>query len=181
MLPPIKFEGHKVRVAADGQVSILDAMKAVGIKAPAHAWKRVQKDNPELVKLATQNNFGRGRPTPVADEEGIYQILMALSTRYLDDEGRAMIQGFRAWLANTAARVRRADPTLAAEIIDRQTDPAKLEWLSRRAENKGAALSLNAGIQRHGGSKRVYSKVHDTLNVAVTGQTARQIQAEAPA
>ena len=172
----VEFGGRKVRTDSEGRVSVLDALAAVGVKNVSRAWKRTQTDNPELLSLATFIQAGPGRPTAFMAEDGIKQLLMTVQTRYLTASGKKLVTTFRAWLADLDTRFHAGDVTLAAEIIDRQTDPAKLEWVARRAENKGAALSLNAGIQRHGGSQRVYSKVHDTLNVAVTGMTAREIQ-----
>lgn len=171
----LKFENQTVR-STDGRVSVFDALTSLGVKNPRHVWRRLSKDNPELVELATRVNIGRAT-TPFLDRPGLMQVLMAVQSRYLNKEGRSLLAGFRAWLAALGDRYLSGDITLAAEIIDAQTNPEATRWVLRRAEHKHSSILLNSSLARHGISKRGYSYVHDTLNVAVTGMTARQLQA----
>lgn len=171
----LKFETTEVR-SAEGKVSVFDALSALGVKNPRHVWRRLSNDNPELVELATRVNVGR-TTTPFLDRPGLMQVLMAVQSRYLNGEGRKVLSNFRTWLAQLGDRYLAGDITVAAEIIDRQTDPAATAWVIRRAHHKHSSIILNSALARHGASKRGYSYVHDTLNVAVTGMTARQLQA----
>ena len=163
-----QFEGQRVRVTPDGKFAAVDVLKAIGQKNPRAAWTALKSQYPEFAQETCTYSFGAGRPPEVLTEKGLLKLLMVAK-----GPKSAL---FREWAAVQIQRISSGDITLAAEILEKQTDPAKVEWLARRAENKGAALALNAGIKRHGGSQRVYSKVHDTLNVAVTGMTAREIQ-----
>lgn len=175
-ITPLKFEGNEVR-SAESKVSVFDALSALGVKNPRHVWKRLGKDNPELVQLATRIQVGRGQPTPFLDRPGLMQVLMAVQSRYLNKQGREILTAFRTWLAQLGDRYLAGDITLADEIIEAQTDPEATRWVIRRAHHKHSSIILNSALARHGASKRGYSYVHDTLNVAVTGMTARQLQA----
>lgn len=172
---PLKFGQTDVR-SAEGRVSVFDALSALGVKNPRHVWMRLSKDNPELVQLATRVKQGR-TTTPFMDRPGLMQVLMAVQSRYLNGDGRKILVDFRSWLAQLGDRYLQGDATLAAEIIDQQTDPEQARWLIRRAQHKHSSILLNGALARHFASKRGYRFVHDTLNVAVTGMTARQLQA----
>lgn len=172
----LKFETTEVR-STDGLVSVYDALAALGVKNPRHVWMRLSKDNSEFVSLAQRIQAGRGQPTPFMDRPALMQVLMAVQSRYLNADGKKMLTAFRAWLGNLGDRYLKGDVRLAGEIIDRQTDPEATRWVLRRAEHKHSSVLLNSSLAKHGASKRGYSYVHDTLNVAVTGMTARQLQA----
>lgn len=170
----VQFSGQNIRTDAEGRVSVMDALSAIGVKKPRDAWKRLSGERPELVHLAGRVKVGR-TTTPFMDAEGITQVLMAVQTRYLNAKGRKLVSEFRSWLANLAVRVAGNDITLAAEIADKASTQDQA-WLKERVESSLGAKALSASIAEAGCSQRTYSKAHDMNNVAITGMTAREIQ-----
>ena len=109
-----QYDGYNVRITPDGKVSVFDAIVATLKKEnPRSDWSRLTQTHPEVVALCDNFQFpGRGqRPTPVTDEEGLYQILMLLPGSNAAE--------FRSWEASILARYRQGDTTLAEEVIDR--------------------------------------------------------------
>ena len=71
----------QVRITPDKRVSVFDVLKAaVGKKNPHQAWKDLQQQNPEVLRLADNFKFpGSGqRPTPTVDKNGFSEIMMLL-------------------------------------------------------------------------------------------------------
>lgn len=84
-----EFDGSQIRMTGDGRFSVYDVLvaflpptdranrKGSGIN-PRQIYKSITQQYPEVV--TEMDNFpfpGQGqRPTPVTDEEGMYQILM---------------------------------------------------------------------------------------------------------
>jgi prophage antirepressor-like protein len=115
-----QYDGCKVRITLDGRVSVFDAIAAtLKKKNPRSDWERLTQANPEVVAICDSFQFpGRGQQlTPVADEEGLYQILMLLPGSNAAE--------FRKWAASILARYRQGDTTLAEEIIGRASSTAK--------------------------------------------------------
>lgn len=115
-----QYDGCNVRITPDGKVSVFDAIAAtLKKKNPRSDWDRLTQANPEVVAICDSFQFpGRGQqPTPVANEEGLYQILMLLPG--------SNAASFRKWAASILARYRQGDTTLADEIIERASLTAK--------------------------------------------------------
>lgn len=110
-----QYQGHQVRITPDGKVSVFDAIVAFRSNPgnPRRVWKDLSERHPEVVRLTDSFQFpGRGQqPTPVTDEEGLYQILMLLPG--------ANAAEFRKWAASILTRYRQGDMTLADEITQR--------------------------------------------------------------
>lgn len=88
-LAVFEFNGQAVRSTGDGRFSVFDVLMAFidpterkGKKAaainPRQVFKSITERNPEVVQFCDNFKFpGRGqRETPVATEEGMYQVLM---------------------------------------------------------------------------------------------------------
>lgn len=77
-----EFDGNAIRVNDAGQFSTFDVMVAFGVAKTSRnapeVWKRITEQFPQVITICDHFQFpGKGqRKTPVADEEGIYQILM---------------------------------------------------------------------------------------------------------
>ncbi|WP_104992766.1 hypothetical protein [Deinococcus sp. NW-56] len=159
-----------IRRTDDGRISVFDALQVVGAKNPRDMWKRLVDAFPEVVEICDNLRFpGAGqRLTPVTDEAGwrrIVSVLPGMLGRKYRAEANALVDRYLA-----------GDATLAAELIDRQTDPEQARWLARRAQHKHSSILLNGSLARHGASKRGYRYVHNRLNLSVTGMVAQEIQ-----
>jgi len=110
------FEGMAIRVTEDGRFSVYDVLvaflKPTNRKGsagesinPRQVYKSLSDRNPEVVHFVDNLKFpGRGqRDTPVANEEGIYQILMLCP-------GKRGAE-FRSWAAKIVRERRERNPT----------------------------------------------------------------------
>lgn len=159
-----------IRRTDDGRISVFDALSVVGATSPRSMWQRLVEAYPEVVSFCDNLKFpGAGqRLTPVTDEAGWRRIVGLLPGM--------MGRRYRAAANALVDRYLAGDETLAAELIDRQTDPDKARWLARRAQHKHSSILLNGCLARHGASQRGYRYVHNRLNVSVTGMVAQEIQ-----
>ena len=115
----IALPEYPVRTTPDKRVSVFDSIvAATGSKNPRQVWNDLKKAHPEVVQKTDSYKFhGRGQLlTPVTDKTGFLYILNLLP-------GDAA-QAFRESSVNLVLRYLDADPTLAEDIIDQQTDPA---------------------------------------------------------
>jgi hypothetical protein len=133
-------------------------------------WQRLIEAYPEVVSLCDNLKFpGAGqRLTPVTNEAGWRRIVTVLPGM--------MGRKYRAAANDLVDRYLAGDATLAADLIDRQTDPDQSRWLARRAQHKHSSILMNGALARHGASKRGYRYAHDKLNLSVTGMVAQEIQ-----
>ena len=69
-----------------------------------------------------------------------------------------------------------ADITLADDIVQRNNNQKDLKWLENRTKSRVTVLKLNESIKSHDGSGYIYATVSNMNNVAITGQTAKQLQ-----
>lgn len=163
-------EGQTIRRTEDGRISVFDALVTMGAKNPRDMWRRMVEAFPEVVESVDNLKFaGSGqRLTPVTNEAGwrrILTVLPGMMGRKYRAEANALVDRYLA-----------GDETLAAELIDRQTDPEKARWLARRAQHKHSSIVLNGCLARHGASQRGYRYAHNRLNISVTGMVAQEIQ-----
>lgn len=167
-LEVLSFEDTDIRVTPDKRVSVLDVLKAMGLKDPRSAWKNIKQTYPEYVAAVASYSFGgRGKPTPVIGRDGLLRLLMVLKGPKASE--------FREWAAAVLVRYLESDVTLAAEIADRASEQEQ-RWLEHRLRAKRTNKVLNGTIYQHGGVEDIYSQVADTNNVTVTGMRAKQIQ-----
>ncbi len=162
------FEGVDIRTTPEGQMVAVDVLVALGLKDPRNSWRHLKKQYPELVEGSSTYSFGKGRPPETLSEKGVYKLAMVA--------GGPKAAQFREWASDLIQRVRQADPTLTADLIDRTQKPADLRWIADRAKARESALGLNQAIAAAGCSELTFPKVHDLNNVAVTGLTAKEIQ-----
>ena len=163
------FDGAEIRSTPDGRFVAVDVLRALGQKDPGRAWRTAKKQHPEFQEESSSYSFGgRGRPSDVLGEEGVYQLAMVA--------GGPKAARFREWAADLIRRFREGDPELAVSIIDRQEDPDTLRHLAARADARATVKELTKTIQEHGGVAPVYAKVNDINNALATGMTAQQIR-----
>jgi len=150
--------------AGDGQKWTTSAQASV-------AWSHVKKARPEFLSLVLRNPTGRGgRPAETLDEEGMYQLLMALECPKAAE--------FRSRAAKVIGLYRKADPELTGELIERQTDSGVLDRLARRADAKASNRPLMDAIKEAGGQGEIFPWTNDINNKCATGKGARQLLAE---
>ena len=168
--------GFTGRITPDGRISLYDAMEAVGISQPRVTWSRIESEHYKDVTICNNFQFtGQGqRTTPVVDFEALVDIFMLLPNN-------AGSSALRRDVVKTYRRFKEGDMSLATDIIDRQTDPAMLNWGEERLKAKKSNLLRNHEIKAHGGtdenSRRVYKDMSDRVNDATTGHKAHDIKA----
>jgi len=164
------FEGVEIRATPEGQMVVIDVLKALGYKNPRKAWVDIQGRHPEdFVTQKVTYSFGKGRPPEVLDEQGIYKLAMVA--------GGPRAAEFREWAANLIQRVREADPALTADLIDRTENPVDLEHFGERIKSKVGVLALQSEARERGMMRRFdYAKMNDENNVFITGNTANEIK-----
>lgn len=164
------FEGVEIRTTPEGHMVAIDVLAALGLKDAGRSWRKLKKRHPELQDESSPYRFGKGRPPETLGEQGVYKLAMVA--------GGPKAAAFRDWAANQLQRIRKADPTLTAELIERTEDPATLEWLAVRAKSKHSVLSLAATASQRGMKRRQdFAKLNDSNNVFVTASTAKELQA----
>lgn len=89
------------------------------------------------IKAVIVTGKGRGATT------WLHPVMAVHLAQYLSPE-------FANFVAETFKRYLEADPTLADDIIQRQTDPDKAKWIAQRAKTKEARLKQTNALQAHG-------------------------------
>jgi DNA-damage-inducible protein D len=165
------FGGHQVRATADGRFSVFDILVAFGVCDKPNCQKvlkRIQDKYSEVNTFWINFKFpGKGqRNTPVATEEGIYQILMLCP-------GKRGAE-FRKWASGIIA-----DPDKALDHAVRKYK--RMGWTDKqikaRLDGKVSRYKLTETLKDHGLSQpQEYARCTNAVNVGLFGQTAKQIQ-----
>lgn len=169
-------DGAEIRKTADGRMSVYDLLKVAGAVNPRVTFKRLSEEYPDTVtscdsvKLPRKDGKKANLASPVTDEAGWRQIKMVLPG--------VIGANYRAAASDLIEKALSGDIHTAAAIAERNNDPRDLRWLGARALSKSTVLDLNSSIAAAGCSQGIYSKVHDSNNVNITGMTAAEIQAE---
>ena len=165
------YDGRNVRVTEDKRFSIYDVFVAFGICGKSNAsktLKRIEERHPEVRTIWINFKFsGRGqKETPVATEEGIYEILMLCP-------GKKAAK-FRRWAAGIIA-----DPDKAiAHGTQKFLRQGKSEkWVKNRVEGILTRHKFTDTLKEHGVSGVGYAQCTDEINTQVIGHTAKQIKA----
>ena len=167
---------QNIRKTEDGRISVFDALKASGAVNPRVTFKRLKDEYPDSVtgcyaiKLHRVDGKMSAQATPVTNAAGWRAILTVLPGIIGDC--------YRAAANDLVTQALKGDVELADSILARQDDPAKLEWVAKRTKARAGAKRIGAALQGAGCSEKVFSRVHDGNNVAITGLTAREIQLE---
>lgn len=138
-----QFEDEQIRVTPDGRFSIYDVIKLCGCKSQREVWKRLTTHYPDVVTLCDKYKFeGRGqRPTPVANREGILQIIGLLPG--------AVGKSYRESAAKIFIAFLDASPELAESVIDR-AKPEDLDRIEKRLKSKKIRVGFTRTLQEHG-------------------------------
>ena len=186
------FEGMAIRVTEDGRFSVYDVLvaflKPTNRKGsagesinPRQVYKSLSDRNPEVVHFVDNLKFpGRGqRDTPVANEEGIYQILMLCP-------GKRGAE-FRSWAAKIV-RERREEESNGELAYTRGRDRAIRVWkrqgytdqhISVRIKGIEARYQFTDTLQAHGVDKSYeYAQITNAIYLELHGQTAKELKAE---
>jgi hypothetical protein len=125
----IEYQGDQIRTTPDQKTSVFDFIRVVGGSSdPRKVYQRLVERYPEAVTLCHNFKFaGRGQqPTPVADKEGILQILGLLPG--------AVGKKYRAEAAKLVLAFYEAPEELAVAAFDRITDPKKIQKTKARID-----------------------------------------------
>lgn len=172
-----QYDGHTIRVTEDGRFSVYDVLVAFippldqngSSINPRQFLKSITARNPEVVQLLDNFKFpGRGqRETPVATEEGLYQVLMLCP-------GKRGAE-FRKWAAGILT-----DPSKAIDHAVRvgRSKGWSDKRIQARVDGKLARYKLTDTLKNHGISQpQEYAQCTESINVGLFGQTAKQLKA----
>lgn len=184
------YEGQSIRVNEDGQFSVFDVLTAfikpserngsVGVSInPRQVYKSITERNPEVVQFCDNFKFpGRGqRETPVATEEGIYQILMLCP-------GKRGAE-FRQWAAKLV-RERREEESNPELAYTRGRQRAISTWKKRGFSDEDIAERLKGiearhhftdTLKAHGVTEpRQYAAITNEIYLALYDATASELK-----
>jgi hypothetical protein len=150
-----EYEGNNIRVTEDGRFSVFDILVAFGVcshKDCGQVFKRMINRYSEVLTFFEKFKFpGRGqRDTPVANEEGIYQILMLCP-------GKRGAE-FRGWAARIV-RERREEENNPELALTRGRQRAINSWrkqglsdshIEERLEGIQKRLTFTDHLRNHG-------------------------------
>lgn len=162
----------------DGYVNATKWCKAFGYDV--YEWKRLPDTKRRAKALQDKTSSGNGVKIPVINSVGrgrgartwVHPIMAIHLAQYLSPE-------FANFVAEIFKRYLEADPTLAANIIDRQTDPDALKWLDKRIQGKLARFRFTDVLKSHGIDKGwQYAKCTDEINKPILGKTAKEMKTE---
>lgn len=152
-LAVFEFGGQSIRATGDGRFSVYDVLvafipvtKRAGKKGeainPRQLHKSIAERYPEVVQLSDNFKFpGRGqRETPVATEEGIYQILMLCP-------GKRGAE-FRSWAAKIV-RERREEESNPELAYSRGRQRAIKIWRKNGLSDQDIAARIQGIERRH--------------------------------
>ena len=165
------YSGSTVRSTEDRRFSVYDVLVAFGVAdKPSNAknvYDRLAASNLELTTICSKFKFpGRGqRDTPVATEEGIYQILMLCP-------GQRGAE-FRAWAAGILAD---PDKALTHAVGKYKRQGRSDNWIKARLDGKLNRRHFTDTLKEHGVEGIGYAKCSDAINVPILGAPAKQIQ-----
>jgi prophage antirepressor-like protein len=165
------YSGSTVRSTEDRRFSVYDVLVAFGVAdKPSNAknvYDRLAASNLELTTICSKFKFpGRGqRDTPVATEEGIYQILMLCP-------GQRGAE-FRAWAAGILAD---PDKALTHAVSKYKRQGRSDNWIKARLDGKLNRRHFTDTLKEHGVEGIGYAKCSDAINVPILGAPAKQIQ-----
>ena len=179
------FEGEAIRVNEKGQFSVFDVLVsfgAAGKKQNAQVvYSRIVASNPEVSTFCSNFKFpGRGqRDTPIADEEGIYQILMLCP-------GKRGAE-FRAWAAKIV-RERREEESNPELAYSRGRQRAINVWKNQGKSDDEITLQLKGiearchftdTLKSHGVTEGwQYGAITNEIYLELFGQKASELKSD---
>ena len=166
------FQSQTIRATEDRRFSVYDVLVAFGVCDQPNCQKtlkRIQDKYPEVNPFCINFKFpGRGqRLTPVADEEGIYQILMLCPGK----QGAA----FRKWAAGLIAD---PDKALDHAVSKYLKQGRSQDWIETRLKGVLTRRQFTDVLKAHGVTGAGYALCTDALNKGITGKSAKELKAE---
>jgi len=81
----VDLDSVAVRFTAEGKISVIDAIRAVGgSEHPWTVWKNLKTNHPEILDHCEDYSFQKQGSVPVADSEG-WDKICAVLFEYLPD------------------------------------------------------------------------------------------------
>ena len=164
------------RITPDKQhISVIDVISSITkLKQSSKYWNDLKKKIPDLKSSTSFYKFSTGgkgqRNTPIISFDNLVLLLAAMSHNYQ----RAF--RFMHCVQELLRKYISADITLADDILQRNNNRKDIQWLANRTKSKLTVLQLNESIKNHNGHGKIYPIVSNLNNVAITGQTAKQLQ-----
>ena len=138
----LSFDNDSIRTTEDGRMSVFDFIRVVGgQKGEREVWKRICEQYPEYCHISQQYSFGgkggAAKKTPIANKEGILQILSILpglaGKKYRQEAARLVLAYYD------------TPEDIAVQAFDRIKDPKKIAQTKARIDGIAARkLETNA-------------------------------------
>lgn len=170
------------RITEDGRFSIFDVLVGFEVcKSSRNApevWKRIHTEHSEVITFCDNFKFpGRGqRETPVATEEGIYQVLMLCP-------GKKGAE-FRAWAAKLV-RERREEESNPELALSRGRERAVRSWrkqgktdseISKQIQLIENRCHFTDTLKAHGVEGKYYGIITNEIYLALFDSTAKELK-----
>lgn len=171
----LEFESDSIRTTPDGRMSVFDFIRVVGgQKGERKVWERLVSQYPEIIPFCHNFKFaGKGqRNTPVADREGILQILGLLpglaGKKYRREAARLVLAFYQ------------APEDLVVAAFDRIQDPVKIQRTQARIESIATRKLETAAFAATGlvTEGRQYAELTNATYEGFYGKTAQQLKLE---
>ena len=179
------FGTHQIRTTNDRKFAVVDVFVAMGVSKHKDAaglkLRRLCRENEEVRSVLNEHKFpgpGQRSDTKVADEEGIYVILMNFKNSDVARE-------FRSWAAKIIRerREEEEDPELA---VTRGRDRAVRKWKLQGKSDAEIAQRIRTIIDRNTftdalknngvSAPKDYAFITNAVNVHVLGGTAAELK-----
>ena len=181
-LAVFEFSGQAVRSTSDGRFSVFDVLVAFGVADKNQnaqvVYKRVAASNSEVSTFCSNFKFpGRGqRETPVATEEGMYQLLMLCPGKRASE--------FRKW-ASQVLRERIEEERNGDLAYQRGRDRAVRIWKRQGKSDKEITQRLKSievrnhftdTLKAHGVTGYGYAACTNAIYMELFGEDAQSIR-----
>lgn len=167
-----ELDNAEIRITEDGKASVLDIIRVVGgLKNPRATWNQLKEKYPDAAIRCDSVHFpdSKGRKntaTPVVDAEGAIAIFQVLPG--------TMGAKFRQATAKLVVKYLGYKVDLAEELIDSIDDPAELQRIQQRAEQKTTFKLRNLILAQHGVSQ--YGRMTNASYQGLFGTTAEGLR-----
>lgn len=151
----IRLGKYTVQIGSNHQIRALDGLGVLGLNPTPETLQTLAKEH--RLEL-TPYNFGKG-PEPSLNLGEFSRLAFALATpeaRRWQLRAQELLRGYL-----------EGNVQLAAEIAERNPDPAYRHWLAARLESTETRKRFMSAVARYGGEGEIFQQISSMSNQAV--------------